>query len=129
MAKSKKITSNTTIDDKGLVKQVKNKPERNPDGTLKKGSTANPNGRPKSGLSIIERFRDHPDTQSIINKLYMVANTLDSDKPHKDAIASVKLIVERLIPSLKATEMKIDTDNETGFVFMPPQSKPEVDDE
>ena len=127
MSKTKK-TSNSTIDDKGLVKQVKHQVERNPNGTLKKGSTANPNGRPPAGKSIVDKFREHPDTQSIINKLYMVANTLDSDKPHKDAIASVKLIVERVVPSLKASELKVDTDNETGFVFMPQQEEPDKDE-
>ena len=128
MPKTKKKTSNTTIDDKGLVKQAKHQVERNPNGTLKKGFTANPNGRPKSGQSIVERFRDHPDTASIINQLYSVAKTLGDPKPHKDAIASAKLIVERLVPSLKASELKVDTDNETGFVFMPQQEEPDKDE-
>ena len=127
MSKTKK-TSNTTIDDKGLVKQAPKKVERRADGTLMPGSTANPNGRPPAGKSIVDKFREHPDTQSIINKLYMVAKTLDSDKPHKDAIASVKLIVERLVPSLKASELKVDTDNESGFVFMPQQEEPDKDE-
>lgn len=32
--------------------------ERNADGTLKKGSTANPNGRPPKGYSIAETMRE-----------------------------------------------------------------------
>ena len=123
-----KKTSSSTIDDKGLVKQATKQAERRADGTLMPGSTANPNGRPPAGKSIVDKFREHPDTQSIINKLYMVANTLDSDKPHKDAIASVKLIVERLVPSLKASELRVDTENEQGFVFMPQQQPAETDE-
>ena len=121
-------TSNTTIDDEGLVKQVPKQVERNADGTLKKGSTANPNGRPPAGQTIVDKFRNHPETQSIINKLFKVANTLSDSKPHKDAIASAKLIVERLVPSLKASELKIDTENEQGFIWMPQQEEPDKDE-
>ena len=128
MPKTKKKTSNTTIDDKGLVKQAKHQVERNPNGTLKKGFTANPNGRPPAGKSIVDKFRDHPDTANIINQLYSVAKTLGDPKPHKDAIASAKLIVERLVPSLKASELKVDTDNETPFIMMPQQQEPDKDE-
>ena len=123
-----KKTSSSTIDDKGLVKQVPKQVHRNADGTLKKGSTANPNGRPPAGQSVVDKFRNHPETQSIINKLFQVANTLSDTKPHKDAIASAKLIVERLVPSLKASELRIDTENEQGFVFMPQQEEPDKDE-
>ena len=128
MSKTTKKTSNTTIDDKGLVKHAKHQVERNPNGTLKKGSTANPNGRPPAGKSIVDKFRDHPDTATIINQLYSAAKTLGDPKPHKDAIASAKLIVERLVPSLKASELKVDTDNDTPFIMMPQQEEPDKDE-
>ena len=46
---------------------------RNPDGTWKKGFSGNSKGAPKKDESIIERFRNNPHAQSLINKLYMVA--------------------------------------------------------
>jgi len=54
-----------------------------------------------------------------------VANTLDEAKPHKDAIAAAKLIVERLVSSLKASELRVDTDGEQGFVFLPTPEAPD----
>ena len=75
-----------------------------------------------------DTLRDHPDTATIINQLYSAAKTLGDPKPHKDAIASAKLIVERLVPSLKASEIKVDTDNDTPFIMMPQQEEPDKDE-
>ncbi len=98
---------------------------RNADGTFKKGHSGNMNGRPKKNESIVERFRNNDNCQSIINKLFAVANTLDDAEPHKDALASAKLIVERLIPSLKASELKVSDGDEKGYVLLP---NPEEDE-
>ena len=76
-------------------------------------------GRPKKDESIVERFRNNDSCQSIINKLFAVANTLGTDRPDKDALASAKLIVERLIPSLKASELKLSDGDEKGYVLLP----------
>ena len=66
-------------------------------------------------------FRDHADAEKIIESLYKVASTLTEDKPHKDALASAKLIVERLVPSLKASELKVDTNGEDNLIYLPSQ--------
>ena len=123
--KDLEITGNGVIDDTPPEEQEKTPSGRNANGTFKKGFSGNYGGAPRKDESIVERFRSHEGCQSIINKLFTVANTLDQDKPHKDAIASAKLIVERLIPSLKASELRVDTDGDQGFVFLPSQEEPD----
>ena len=123
--KSKQITSDTSTEENDPVKQDDYKVERDELGRLLPGSTANRRGRPPAGQSIVDKFRDNPDAQGVINKLFKVANTLDDSKPHKDAISAAKLIVERLVPSLKASELRVDTDGDQGFVFLPTPEEPE----
>jgi hypothetical protein len=98
---------------------------RNADGTFKKGHTGNPNGRPKAGSTVVDQFRDNPKVYSVIEKLFKVADTLGSDNPDKDALSASKLIIERIIPSLKSSDLQIET-TEKGYVVLP---EPEEDDE
>ena len=94
-------------------------------GRFMPGVSGNPHGRPPAGQTIVDKFRDNPGAQAVINKLFLVANTLGEDNPNKDAIAAAKLIVERLIPSLKASELRVDTDGDQGFVLLPAQEEPD----
>lgn len=91
-------------------------------GRFVKGQSGNPGGRPKKGTSMVESFRANPKSQNLLEKLFEIANTLGKDNQHPDAMACTKLIVERLIPSLKSSELKVDT-TEKGFVFLPPQEE------
>ena len=130
MINQKDITSISQIEREEPVKHVKKQvehkiAERDAKGRLLPGNTANPNGRPPAGRTIVDKFRDNPGAQAVINKLFAVANTLDETKPHKDAIAAAKLIVERLVPSLKASELRVDTENDTGFVLLPTPEEPD----
>ena len=125
LTKKQQITGNGVIEETRPEEQEKTVQSRNSNGTFKKGFSGNPNGAPRKDESIVERFRNHEGCQSIINKLFTVANTLDSADPHKDSIAAAKLIVERLVPSLKASELRVDTDGDQGFVFLPTPEEPE----
>ena len=92
----------------------------------------NPAGRPKKELSmerVVQGFRDHRNAADIVNKLYAVAMTIDEKKPHNKAFEALKLITERFVPSLRATELKVGEVEETGFVYLPTQSTPESEDE
>ena len=100
----------------GASEQVKN---RTANGKFKKGVSGNPGGRPKKGKTIVDDFRTNPKSYEVINKIFELANTLGSDYQHPDAMACTKLVVERLVPSLKASELRVDVDGDKGFVFLP----------
>ena len=125
LTKDSKITGNGVIEKDRPEEQEKEPLSRTSDGRFKKGFSGNYRGAPKKDESIVERFRGHEGCQSIINKLFQVANTLGDTKPHKDAISAAKLIVERLVPSLKASELRVDTEGDQGFVFLPSPEEPD----
>ena len=125
LTKKPMVIKQRDMEKESPVKQVSSKVERDELGRLLPGSTANPNGRPPAGQTIVDKFRSNEKAQGVINKLFAVANTLDQAKPHKDAIAAAKLIVERLVPSLKASELRVDTDGEQGFVLLPTPEEPD----
>ena len=102
---------------------------RDSTGKFQKGTSGNPAGRPKKELAVVQKFRDHKDAQVVVDKLYKIAMTIDSKKPHKDAMSALKMITERFIPSLRATELKIGEVEEEGFVYLPSQVAPEAEDE
>ena len=128
LTKDKEITGNGSIERDPLEEQEKAPLTRNADGTFKKGFSGNYGGAPRKDQSIVERFRGHEGCQSIINKLFSAANTLGEPDQHKDAISAAKLIVERLVPSLKASELRVDTDGDQGFVYLPAPEEPERDE-
>jgi hypothetical protein len=101
--------------------QARNKPKRDVKGRLLKGQSGNPAGRPRKDHTIVDIFREHDKAQELIEQLYEVAGTLTDKKPHKDALASAKLIIERIVPSLKASELRVDTGGEDNLVYLPPQ--------
>ena len=121
----RKRTGKESTNEDTPVKQENHQGVRDDLGRFKPGSSGNPNGRPPAGKTIVDQFRDNPGAQAVINKLFNVANTLDQVKPHKDAIAAAKLIVERLVPSLKASELRVDTEGDQGFVLLPSPEEPD----
>ena len=127
-ANSDEITGNGVIDESRPQEQEKVPSTRNADGTFKKGFSGNMGGAPRKNQSIVERFRGNEKAQSVINKLINVANTIDDPKPHKDAISACKMIVERLLPSLKASELRVDTEGDQGFVYLPSPEEPDKDE-
>ena len=44
-----------------------------------KGKSGNPNGRPKT--NVIEKFRENPNCESVINKVMKTAMTLNMQWP------------------------------------------------
>ena len=121
---SAKKTGLKVIEEETPVKQDSKQGVRDDLGRFKPGTSGNPQGRPPAGQTIVDKFRDNPGAQSVINKLFAVANTLGGENADKDAIAAAKLIVERLVPSLKASELVL-TENDQPFILMPEQREPE----
>ena len=126
---SNKVTGNKVIDDEGRVKQDKDQGVRDDLGRFKPGMSGNPNGRPPAGQTLIDKFRDNPNAMGVLNKLFQVANTLGTDNPNKDAIAAAKLIIERLVPSLKASEHVVSDGSDQPFILMPESKEPRKEDE
>ena len=92
-------------------------------GQFQKGKSGNPGGRPKKGIAIIDKFRDNPSATKVIDKIFKIAQTLGEKKEHKEAMSCAKIIADKLIPTLKAQEVKMETGTDVGFVFMPNQEE------
>ena len=125
LTKKPMVIKQEDVEKKTPAKQASSKEGRDEFGRILPGFTGNPHGRPPAGQTIVDKFRSNEKAQGVINKLFAVANTLDEAKPHKDAIAAAKLIVERLVPSLKASELRVDTDGDQGFVLLPTPEEPD----
>ena len=82
-------------------------------------------GRPTKEHTIVEKFRSNPKAKDLVHQIFDLALTLGKKNQHKDAMNCAKLCVERLVPALKSSELKIGSDDNSGFVFLPPQSEPE----
>ena len=122
------LKDNIEVLDKHDVKQVE-KPQRNSKGHWLKGQSGNMNGRPKKEDTIVEKFRTEPRLEGLLQKMYTIANTIGDEDAHKDSLACAKLIIERVIPSLKASELRVDTENESGLVYLPQQTKAETNED
>ena len=98
---------------------MSDKPLRDAKGRLLAGHTANPNGRPTGSTSTAEAFRNTPKALDILNRVIEIASTLGSDNEHKDATSCAKVVVDKIIPTLKAQDISIETDGSAGFVVLP----------
>lgn len=111
------------------VKEVGVKPERDSNGRFVKGVSGNVNGRPPAGEGIVDQFRNNPKSLDILQRIIDVANTLGTPNQHKDAMSTAKLVVERIIPTLKSSEISLESKDEKGYVFMPEQKPAQKDDD
>ena len=116
----KMVKRNLTEEDRRDI-QAKNKPKRAENGQLLKGQSGNPSGRPKKEHTIVDIFKNHTEAEKIIESLYKVASTLAEDNPHAKAMESAKLIFNALVPSLKASELRVDTEGTDNLIYLPSQ--------
>mgnify|MGYP007064234364 CR=1 FL=1 len=75
---------------------------------FKKGKSGNPSGRPKRYVSIAEKFRKDPNAKLVMDKIIEVANTLGGPSEHHQAVSCAKIVADKIIPSLKAQDVKLD---------------------
>ena len=125
LSEDKVITGEGVIKETPPKEQEKDHLSRTSRGRFRKGHSGNKNGRPKKDESIVERFRNNSQVISVIEKLFKVASTLGTDTPDKDALSASKLIIERIVPSLKASELKLTEGNDEAFVLLPSQEEPD----
>ena len=116
------------IEEEDSSKQGLHQGERLPNGQFAPGISGNPGGRPKSGEDIASRFRDNPKGLDVINNVIEVASTFGSDKQHKDAVAAVKLVIERLVPALRSSDLNVNMSDDKGFIYMPTQTNAKTED-
>ena len=122
------ITDKDNIDVELEIESSKEAESRDSLGRFKPGQSGNPGGRPKKGETIVDQFRDNPKGIDVINNVIEVASTFGSDKQHKDAVSAVKLVIERLVPALKSSDINLNTGEDKGFIFMPTQSDAKRED-
>ena len=122
------ITDKDNIDVELEIESSKEAESRDSLGRFKPGQSGNPGGRPKKGETIVDQFRDNPKGIDVINNVIEVASTFGSDKQHKDAVSAVKLVIERLVPALKSSDINLNTEDDKGFIFMPTQSDAKKED-
>ena len=84
------------------------------DTKFKKGQSGNPKG--KNASKFGDLIRQHPKTPKLIQKLFDVA----LDDKHKSQLRAMSILMDRIAPQLKATEMKVDGDAlKTGVIVLP----------
>ena len=120
------IVKNGVNHSDAVIEEDHDKPERHKDGKWKAGQSGNPKGRPK-GNAIVDEFRANPKGETLIENIFKIAGTLGTQSQHKDAMTCAKLVIERLIPSLKSSELKVENNENLGFVYIPEQKKPETE--
>ena len=113
------------VEDKDSSKEVDN---RDSNGRFLPGTSGNPGGRPKKGETIVDAFRDNPKGMDVINNLINVASTFGTEDQHRDAVNAVKLVVERLVPALKSSDINLNTEDDKGFIYMPTQKDARKED-
>ena len=111
------------IKDANIDKPEQYKPERNEKRHYLKGQSGNPKGRPKRKKSTAEAFRRDPKALEVLNKVIEIASTLGSSDEHKDATSCAKVVVDKIIPTLKAQDISIESDSVTGFVVLPKEEE------
>ena len=85
-----------------------------------KGQSGNPNGRPPAGGSVVEKFRSNPKAESVIDNVIDVASTLGTDNQHPDAMVAAKIVMERLVPAIRAQAISLDTEGANlGPILLP----------
>ena len=84
---------------------------------FKKGQSGNPAGRPKgSGMK-----GNVPDECKEVMKELAIGYAMDPN--HAKHHEYLMKFMDKIFPSLKAQELKLDTESNAGFVFMPEQKE------
>jgi|TARA_R100000084_G_C4655809_1_gene152875 hypothetical protein len=65
-----------------------------------------------------EWIRNHPKTPDLLQKLFNIA----MDEKHPNHVKAINILIDRIAPSLKASELKIEGDITPGVIVLPEKS-------
>ena len=88
----------------------------------KKGKSGNPKGRPPKEKTLKALLNDNPRNKKLLKKLYDIAMTLGTKNEHKEAVRVTNILLNKIVPDLKSTELEV---NQTiqGYVVLPEGKK------
>ena len=83
-------------------------------GAFKQGKSGNPSG--KNATKFGEMIRNHPKTLDLVQKVFDIALS----DGHKNQMRAMSILMDRIAPQLKASELKIEGDGlKTGVIVLP----------
>tara|TARA_R110001592_G_scaffold27006_10_gene100587 strand:+ start:3586 stop:4029 length:444 start_codon:yes stop_codon:yes gene_type:complete len=78
-----------------------------------KGTSGNPQGRPKSSAKDLVRL--HPQKNELVQKLFDVAMN-DEDKRQ---VSAWRILLPKMVPDLKAMQMEVEQKTISGVIVLP----------
>jgi hypothetical protein len=84
---------------------------------FQQGKSGNPTGKNKSNFG--ELIRSHPKSPALIQKLFDIALT-DGEK-HQ--IRAISILMDRIAPQLKASEIKAEISENKGVIILPQKGR------
>lgn len=93
------------------------KPKRASNGQFKPGQSGNPGGRKKAALDLTALIRNHPDAEKFINACFRRA----LDKKDPDSFRFSQALLDRMVPTLRSTEITGSGPVSTGVIYLPQQ--------
>ena len=80
---------------------------------FKRGQSGNKSG--KSASNFGELIRNHPKTLDLVQKVFDIA----LEDGHKNQMRAMSVLMDRIAPQLKATDVKLDVDVKSGVIVLP----------
>ena len=84
---------------------------------FQKGKSGNPSGKNASNFG--EMIRKHPKTLDLVQMCFDIA----LDKEHKNQMRATSILMDRIAPQLKATEMKVEATQTSGVIVLPSKER------
>ena len=84
---------------------------------FKKGKSWNPTGKNASNFG--EMIRKHPKTLDLVQKVFDIA--LDGE--HKNQMRAMSILMDRIAPQLKATDVKLESTGTQGVIVLPSKKR------
>jgi len=69
----------------------------------------------KNATAWGEWIRNHPKTPELLQKLFNIA----MNEEHPNHVKAINILIDRIAPSLKASELKIEGDISPGVIVLP----------